>query len=755
MQTSLKNKSLFLFLIVLLGSGLFIPFLNIQKVYAQTPSFTETWISFEATGTGWQDYDIYTNDAVPKGAVASILLINEQANAEQNLGVRTDGSSLDRYVDVHEAEQGGVTGYTMDVLVDATSGYIETYCESTTGSIFYVTGYWENVDFTELFDSHVFSSPQQNWNNEDISGDGVPSNATVQILTGEIEPNWYNDMGFREDGSSLVRYFRVHESEGGGGVYYSTYVKASNSSIIESYVRYRSSPTRYWYVVGYYDEDDLDFVEGWTEDSETTDSSWEEWDLTANLDEDGRTVVVIATNEERTTENIIGVRGGDSSTNRYYDEHEAESYGEMGATFIANSDSNGVIDIYGEDVSYNSFYFAGYFIPSAGAVPYDFELTESFSLSASLYTKKTIIAVLSEILSLNVDLETQKALLIELEELLNLNSDLERIRGVVALLNEVLSLDTSLESIKDIFKVLSEVLVEVASLESSKELSRVLSEVFAVTDSFEVEKAIFVLLSEIFSLTSSLEDLKEVLASLLEVVVLTSDMYDQKSIISEISEILFATLPISANLETQKEIYALITETLNLVDSLEAKKSLIALLNEVLSLDTSLESKKDILALISDVLSLEGSTSARKNLLGVLVETLNLNASVEDQKDIFRLIAEVLLFEASLESEKSIYAILSELLLLSSIVDEQKSLFAHIVETAFEVVVLGSGLDYSFDIVAFFFEEFVTVNFSGVIYTIFDLSLQLSLDEALAIGIVLAVIGSLVAILLMYARRGH
>jgi hypothetical protein len=111
-------------------------------------AWTEAFSSFVPAGTGWQDYDIFTNKSVPKGAVAEIVCANTNDAAARTLGVREDGSAINRYVMPHEAEGLGGSHVTMLVTVDASTGLIETYCDSTTGVTFYLTGYWTGVTFT-------------------------------------------------------------------------------------------------------------------------------------------------------------------------------------------------------------------------------------------------------------------------------------------------------------------------------------------------------------------------------------------------------------------------------------------------------------------------------------------------------------------------------------------------------------------------------------------------------------------------------
>jgi hypothetical protein len=126
--------------------------ITIKKCTAVTPSvtwetlqtggksYTEALISFQATGSGaWEEKDL-SGDGVPANAECEVLIWNSRTNAERQAGVREIGSSLNRLVDLHEAEGGGVTPMTQTVVANAQSK-IEIYAETNTNITFVVTGY--------------------------------------------------------------------------------------------------------------------------------------------------------------------------------------------------------------------------------------------------------------------------------------------------------------------------------------------------------------------------------------------------------------------------------------------------------------------------------------------------------------------------------------------------------------------------------------------------------------------------------------
>jgi hypothetical protein len=332
-------------------------------------SWTEAFSSFVPADVGWQNYDIFTNLSVPKGAVAEILMVHATTDASRTLGVRADGSALNRYVVVHEAEApaNSYTGCVMRVKVDAATGLIETYCDATANVIFYLLDYFTGVDFTERFDQFE-PAAQAAWTDKDLSGYGVPANAVCQMLLENPGTAYYCDMGVRANGSALARLIRVHESEPAGSCHYTNYVKADATSIIESYHQYLASPDRFTYLLGYFGSE-LDYAELWSTKNIVNNTTWEDFDLTAELDQDGRVVNVLMFNTGVDAANVLGARKNGSAVNRYYTEHEAETYGVTGECFTVQTDASGIIELYASVAAAENSYLAGYFKFSSDVVP--------------------------------------------------------------------------------------------------------------------------------------------------------------------------------------------------------------------------------------------------------------------------------------------------------------------------------------------------------------------------------------------------
>jgi len=105
--------------------------------------YTEKFVTFSASGAGaFEDKDLSGGSFnVPANAICEILIQNDEMNAENQGGVRANGSSLSRLVDLQEGEAGGVSAVIMTVKADADS-IIEIFSEDTTELTFALIGFW-------------------------------------------------------------------------------------------------------------------------------------------------------------------------------------------------------------------------------------------------------------------------------------------------------------------------------------------------------------------------------------------------------------------------------------------------------------------------------------------------------------------------------------------------------------------------------------------------------------------------------------
>ena len=171
-----------------------------------TISFTETFSSFTPSATGWQDYDLYTNKGVPTGAIAHIAIASYSSSTDVTVGVRTDGSSLNRYIKLSRVSiSNGNNIFSTYVKCDSSTGKIEIYSSSTSKVNFYLLGYWEGVDYTELF-TQITTSTTFAWTDSDVyTNQSIPKGSAIDVCLAHYDDVAANYIGIRTDASSLDR----------------------------------------------------------------------------------------------------------------------------------------------------------------------------------------------------------------------------------------------------------------------------------------------------------------------------------------------------------------------------------------------------------------------------------------------------------------------------------------------------------------------------------------------------------------------
>lgn len=325
--------------------------------------WTESFSSFVPAGTGWQNYDIFTNKSVPKGAIAYIVCSSVNDAADRTVGVRTDGSSLDRYINLHEAEGGGSTNAGMYVKVDSSTGYIETYCSSTTGITFYLLGYWTGVDFTEGWEGSGFTP---GWNTISY-GSGLASKVAAFVLyNSSIGTARY--AGVRAVGSSLDRRILLHESEGGSlatTAMGTVCAKCNSSGQAQVYAEYIDGVNFSDAQMSGFFDSTMDYTElAPTAGAISSANTWTDMDCTAYLDQDGRVVDTYCMHSSSNAEINVGARKNGSSLARYILEHEAESNNYAGYGCPTETDGSGIIEFYCGSASAEYVGILGYYIPA-------------------------------------------------------------------------------------------------------------------------------------------------------------------------------------------------------------------------------------------------------------------------------------------------------------------------------------------------------------------------------------------------------
>lgn len=331
----------------------------------------------------WNDYDLHTHKGVPKGAVAEIVIYNVEDEYDIKGGVRTDGSTIDRAITLHEAEGGGFTTATMLVKVDEDTGLIETFVHFNIGSLFFfLVGYFVGVDFTEMFTALGWPSwVGSAWEVKDLSPYGVPGDRVVQIMMTSSGAQGDRFTGVREVGSTLERIVILDEAEGDSwgpsGVSHSVVsmmVKTNEAGEIEWVGENDYYPNVVHYALGYFSSN-VDFEEGYTSYNPVVDDVWESIEIIESPEETYNVVSFALTHQDAGKETYVGLRSLGSSQARIIWEHEAEG-GAWTGFMIHSSPVDRWAQIFCEDASEAHFYYTGYYIigplppPPGGLTPF-------------------------------------------------------------------------------------------------------------------------------------------------------------------------------------------------------------------------------------------------------------------------------------------------------------------------------------------------------------------------------------------------
>lgn len=223
--------------------------------YWDCGTYVEAFDTFTAgASASWQDRDLCSYGVRP-GHVAEIVMTNDNAIAEREAGVRTNGSGLQRTVTLHEAEDGGVDTSTMFVEADTTlNATIELYAQVDADVDFYLVGYWSiaPLAFNELSVDIGSPTGDATWEDIDLTSDGVADAAVAEFVLANDFALSANNIGVRENGSSLGRLLDTHEAEDGGSDLGRMHVQADTTATIEFYHEVVSDAHTFQ-LVGYWD----------------------------------------------------------------------------------------------------------------------------------------------------------------------------------------------------------------------------------------------------------------------------------------------------------------------------------------------------------------------------------------------------------------------------------------------------------------------------------------------------------------------
>ena len=322
-------------------------------------SYTELWSdTFKPTAASTWETKNLGSYGVPPNSVAIIHIYqDESANVKRDAGVRAVGSSLNRYVPMHEAEAGGLVIVSMMVQVDANQN-IEIYAETVGANTisFRVIGYFTGVTYTEKLE-HWNTDYASTWTDKDLYTDyGVPKGRVAELFVANAHTSRERRVGVRADGSSLDRYILVHESEGGGQDGLTMCVRTDvNTGGIECY---NTGTTGHFYLLGYFDGN-MNYVERLDSLAASQNDVWEDETLPTPANSVGE---VLVENDAGGNERYGGARAKPSSLDRRVLIHEAEGGGLTGGRWSVQSDASSTIEIYEDMTADIRFDLVGYWV---------------------------------------------------------------------------------------------------------------------------------------------------------------------------------------------------------------------------------------------------------------------------------------------------------------------------------------------------------------------------------------------------------
>ena len=218
-------------------------------------TYVERFDSLTAgASASWQDAPLCAYGVGP-GYAAELLMTNSNATAEREAGVRTNGSSLARTLNLHDATGGGVDTASMIVRADSsTSAYVELYAQVDADIGFNLLGYWSTppLAYTEAFATAGSPTVDATWQDVDLTSAGVPDGAVAEFALENDFATGENNMGVRTNGSSLARLLNIHDAAGGGGDFGRLHVLSDSTATIEFYHQ-DVSDAHTFRVLGYWD----------------------------------------------------------------------------------------------------------------------------------------------------------------------------------------------------------------------------------------------------------------------------------------------------------------------------------------------------------------------------------------------------------------------------------------------------------------------------------------------------------------------
>jgi hypothetical protein len=338
---------------------------------------TQLYIERDAVYTptvsnAWTDLDLSTYN-VPRNRVVEIGLCNYGDATGLNVGVRANGSSIERRMEIIESEGVGTLQgcnyLVMHVQADD-DAIIEYYASIAANARINILGYWEEGTYVEAF--NVITPGIDNvWTDVNLSDapDNVPFNRVVEVVGANGELATENEVGIRRNGSALNRFVDVNEAEAPATAFtaWTSFVQADAGSVIE--LRGEDVSEMVFYNAGYWDVMPGQFTEQISNITNPTSSNtWQNRDLTGAPSSlpDNAVAEMVLQNGSTANENFMGSRSNGIGLNRQYDVMEAEAGGRVPLRLHTPTDSGAQVEVLHQLFTQTPFEYSiyGYWVPN-------------------------------------------------------------------------------------------------------------------------------------------------------------------------------------------------------------------------------------------------------------------------------------------------------------------------------------------------------------------------------------------------------
>ena len=324
------------------------------------PGYNEAYKPWSATNSDtWESVDLGAF-GVPANAVVEVAVVNANTSRQYWGGVRKTGSTLDRRLQLHEAEGGGTDVMVMHVQADASSR-IEHYSDTPSDVTFILLGYWRSGTFEERW--NPFSGDKEGaWHSKPLQSFGVSSGSVAEVLIRNATQGINIRGGVREVGSNLSRIIDIHEAEGGGDDMATMFVTAS-ADVSASIDVYTEDTGLKYILTGFWSTPPGVFNESDIQTTADIDGAWEDEDLRSFGVPANAVVQILMANVYANGEAALGARENGSSLERKLNLQEAESGGSDLGSMHVNADGSSVIQFFDWNVGQDHrFYLLGWWV---------------------------------------------------------------------------------------------------------------------------------------------------------------------------------------------------------------------------------------------------------------------------------------------------------------------------------------------------------------------------------------------------------